>query len=493
MWSLTGYPVGARDAWGFSNVGADHTISVTFTPDVFILTATAYDNGSISPAGDTIVSKGGSQTYTITPDPGYTVAYVIVDGAYKGPITSFDFTNVRTNHVITAYFTVITHTITASAGPNGSISPSGSVSVANGGSRTFAITAAAGYHAADVLVDGSSVGAVASYTFTDVTAAHTISAMFAENTTFFITAPDDMEFDEMHGSISPAGAVPVLGGTDQTFTFTPDPDYRVLDVIVDGVSVGAKTTHTFTNVQSNHTISAAFTINVYTITATAGANGSISPAGLTTVQPGGSQAYSIEPVAGYEVENVVVDGVSRGAITTYTFASIAADHTISASFRVFVFGYMITASAGPNGGITPPGAVSVPAGSDQTFTISPATGYHVAEVLVDGASVGAVTSYNFTSVNAAHTISATFAQNTSFTITASAGPNGSISPAGVTVVSNNGSQTYTFTPLTEEYVLAYVIVDGMNIGAPTSYTFSNVSVNHVITAYFDVNPYWFGE
>jgi hypothetical protein len=101
---VDGVSVGARDAYGFTNVGEDHTISVTFTPDVFILTATAYDNGSISPAGDTIVSKGGSQTYTITPDQGYTVSYVTVDGAYKGPITSFTFDNVRMNHVITAYF-----------------------------------------------------------------------------------------------------------------------------------------------------------------------------------------------------------------------------------------------------------------------------------------------------------------------------------------------------------------------------------------------------
>jgi len=487
------------------------------------------------------------------------VAYVIVDGAYKGPITSFDFTNVRTNHVITAYFTVITHTITASAGPNGSISPSGSISVANGGSRTFAITAAAGYHAEDVLVDGASVGEVASYTFTDVTAAHTISATFAENPTFFITAPDDMEFDEMHGSISPAGAVPVLGGTNQTFTFTPDPDYRVLDVVVDGVSVGAKTTHTFTNVGEDHTIRAAFTINVYTITATAGANGSISPAGLTTVQPGDSLTYTITPAPGYEVQNVVVDGVSKGAIAAYTFSSIATDHTISASFRVF--GYTITASAGPNGSISPSGSVSVPAGSDQTFTIMPATGYHVSAVLVDGASVGEVTSHAFTNVTAAHTISATFAQNAPSTITASAGPNGvispsgavsvpsgasqtffftpaagyrvldvvvdgvsvgardawgftnvgadhtisvsftpddfrisatafdngSISPAGDTVVIKGGSQTYTITP-DPGYVVAYVIVDGMNKGPIMSFTFTNVIVNHVITAYFNVDP-----
>jgi hypothetical protein len=234
--------------------------------------------------------------------------------------------------VITAYFTVTIHTITASAGPNGTLSPSGSVSVANGDSRTFAITPAAGYHVADVLVDGASAGAVTSYTFTNITAAHTLSATFAENPSFIITAPDDMEFDTMHGSISPAGAVSLLGGTNQTFTITPDPGYRVLDGLLTGIH-GREDAATFTNVQSNHTISATFTLNVYTVTATAGANGSISPAGATTVPPGDSLTYAITPAPGYEVQNVVVDGVSKGAIAAYTFASVAAAIR-SRSFRV---------------------------------------------------------------------------------------------------------------------------------------------------------------
>ena len=50
-------------------------------------------------------------------------------------------------------------------------------------------------------------------------------------------------------------------------------------------------------------------------------------------------------------------------------------------------------------------------GADQTFTITPSTGYHVADVLVDGVSVGAVTSYTFEDVSANHTISASFEAN----------------------------------------------------------------------------------
>ena len=77
--------------------------------------------------------------------------------------------------------------ITASAGSNGSITPSGAVSVSSGASQTFTITPATGYHVANVTVDGTSVGAVASYTFSNVTANHTIAATFAIDT-FTVTA-----------------------------------------------------------------------------------------------------------------------------------------------------------------------------------------------------------------------------------------------------------------------------------------------------------------
>jgi hypothetical protein len=66
----------------------------------------------------------------------------------------------------------------ASAGTGGSISPSGSVSVAQGGGKTFIIAANTGYQISSVKVDGISQGAVSSYTFSNVSTNHTISASF---------------------------------------------------------------------------------------------------------------------------------------------------------------------------------------------------------------------------------------------------------------------------------------------------------------------------
>ena len=80
---------------------------------------------------------------------------------------------------VTATFTLKSYTITASAGSGGTISPSGSVPVDYGTNKTFTISPNTNYHVADVLVDGSSAGAITTYTFSNVTANHTISASFA--------------------------------------------------------------------------------------------------------------------------------------------------------------------------------------------------------------------------------------------------------------------------------------------------------------------------
>ncbi|SBW01108.1 exported hypothetical protein [uncultured Eubacteriales bacterium] len=75
--------------------------------------------------------------------------------------------------------TPVTYTITATSGTGGSISPSGSTSVTEGNSKTYTIAANTGYKIADVKVDGSSIGAASTYTFSNVTSGHTISATFA--------------------------------------------------------------------------------------------------------------------------------------------------------------------------------------------------------------------------------------------------------------------------------------------------------------------------
>jgi hypothetical protein len=70
----------------------------------------------------------------------------------------------------------------------------------------------------------------------------------------------------------------------------------------------------------------------YTIQASAGAGGSISPAGAVAVTSGASQAFSIVPNPGYSVGDLTINGVAVGVAGSYEFSNVLANHTIEASF-----------------------------------------------------------------------------------------------------------------------------------------------------------------
>ena len=136
--------------------------------------------------------------------------------------------------------------------------------------------------------------------------------------------------------------------------------------------------------------------------------------------------------------------------------------------------YTITAFAEPNGSISPSGDVPVNEGSDQTFTITPDTDYKIADVLVDGSSVGAVSSYTFTNVTKDHTISATFGQTSQPDLIVSniyTEPNppitGGYYALGVDI-KNQGNADITKTFLLEVYFddtyMVHFYIDGLTAG-----------------------------
>lgn len=74
------------------------------------------------------------------------------------------------------------------------------------------------------------------------------------------------------------------------------------------------------------------TVSSYTIKASAGNGGNISPSGNVTVARGKDQSFHINPINGYRISDVIVDGKSVGAVSTYTFDSVKANHTIQVKF-----------------------------------------------------------------------------------------------------------------------------------------------------------------
>jgi type IV pilus assembly protein PilY1 len=229
--------------------------------------------------------------------------------------------------------TVSNYTVTANAGTGGSISPSGAISVTEGSSLSFTITPDACYDILDVAVGMGSIGPVGSFTLVNITSDTTVNASFYSSGDISINASSGEG-----GSIGPVeGPLTMSCGGSLTYTITPDAGYEILDVVVDGVSRGPITSWDFTNATADHSIHATFNaLANHTITTIAGSNGSISPAGPVSATPGSSQTFTITPDAGYEVDDVTVDGVSQGALSSYTFSNIDGDHTIEAQFAFAV-------------------------------------------------------------------------------------------------------------------------------------------------------------
>lgn len=327
--TLTGIDDGKQSYFAVTAYDSNNNESAFSTElECFTIIPSQTVNGAITPAIAVVVSRGMSQTFTIAPATNYVISDVLVDNVSVGPVTTYTFPSIDTNHNIFAVFTPVisNFTITASADANGTISPSGSISVPKGATQAFAITANTGYNIEDVLVNGASVGAVPSYTFSNVTADCTLSASFAPKT-YIINASVGT-----NGTISPSGSITVTHGTSQSFTITPSTDYKVQGVMVDGASAGTVTSYTFPNVTAPHNISASFIGSTYSIAASAGTGGSISPSGTVTVKNSANQLFTIIPTANYKISSVIVDGKSVGTVTSYPFYNVTANHSISAIF-----------------------------------------------------------------------------------------------------------------------------------------------------------------
>jgi hypothetical protein len=310
----------------FTGVSANHTLVTTYVATTFTITPSAGAHGTFNPATPQTVAPGYNKTFKVLPDTGYHVSDVKKDGTSIGASTSVTFAAVSSDHTISATFGVNTYTITPYVGKHGSVTPGVATSVNYGANKTFKVTPDTGYHISDVLKDGTSIGASSSVTFTSVTANHTLVTTFAINS-YTITP-----YIGKHGTVTPNSAQAVTYGSSKTFAVAADAGYHIADVVIDGGSVGASSSVTFTSVAANHTLVTTFAINTYTITPTFGSHGTITPGTLQSVNWGTSKTFSVTADPGYQIADVVKDGTSIGASSTVTFTNVIANHTISATF-----------------------------------------------------------------------------------------------------------------------------------------------------------------
>ncbi|MBO7133362.1 MAG: T9SS type A sorting domain-containing protein [Bacteroidales bacterium] len=416
------------------------------------------------------------------------------------------------------------YTITATAGENGTITPSGEVSVAEGENQAFTIEASTSYRIASVLVDDVEakdelVDGV--YTFVNVTANHTIAATFEEipAPTYTIT----LTVGE-HGTVSyndelVATSVTVNESSTPAFTFNPETGYRVESVILDGETnvtndlVG--NVYTFAAITANHSLAVTFgeiPATTYTITVTAGANGTIAPSGEVTVEEGENAEFTITPAEGYRIAAVIVDAetenetnvtenvVAGDGVFFYTLVNVTANHTINVTFAEIPT-YTITVEAGENGYVYYNDAlVSAPIvvteGATPEFEITPATGYQIDALTVGENTIDLTAqqlggfTYTFPPVMANITLAVTFEEipATTYTITATAGENGTITPSGEVTVEEGEDMEFTISA-NEGFRIASVMVDATTDVTSQLvegvYTFTAVDANHTIAATFE--------
>lgn len=148
----------------------------------------------------------------------------------------------------------------------------------------------------------------------------------------------------------------------------------------------------------------------YTVTLSAGVNGSITPSTPQSVNQGSTTAFTVTPNNGYIAS---VGGTCGGTLSgnTYTTGPINADCTVSATFTANAATHIVTPSAGLNGSITPSTPQSIKDGYKTSFQVNPASGYTAS---VGGTCGGNLvgTTYTTNAINADCTVAATFNSST---------------------------------------------------------------------------------
>ena len=473
--NISTYP----SSYTFSNISGDHEISVVYEKETYDIT-TNVTNGTITP-GST-VEYGDTATVTYTPDTGYQLSSVTVDGTPVDITTypsSYTFSDIDSDHEIDVVYEVITYDITTSV-TNGTITPSQTIDY--GDTTTITYAPGTGYELSSVTVDGTPVDITvypSSYTFSNVTADHEIAVVYE-------TTELNISTSVTNGTITP-GSIVNYGDT-AVIEYSPNTGYSLESVIVDGTPVDIATypsSYTFSDITENHSISVVYAKNTYTITTNV-TNGTIT--GSSTVNYGDDATVTYAPNPGYSLESVTIDGVSVD-ISLYpsncTFTSVSSNHEISVVYAKNT--YNITTSV-TNGTITP--STGAEYGDTVVISYAPNTGYSISSVLVDGAAVNIddyPAAYTFTGIAANHEISVVYEKN-EYTITTNVA-NGTITPSP-TVTYGDSSAIY-YTPNTG-YTLSSITVDGSAVSTsdyPTSYTFDNVSDNHSITVVYSKNAY----
>ena len=376
--------------------------------DKFMLKASTNQYGQISQDRVLYVSEGTSQTYTFTPNLGYHVSNILVDSVnltgnelINAIESGYTFSEITSNHTIEAVFAANTYSITYKDEAG---------SIMNGLYPTSYNYGTSVMLPADIEKQGYVFAGWYDNESFEGDAVTTISPIDFGNKVYYAKFNKIYEMtivQSENGTITSDGNTEIVYGDNVKITFTPNDGYHVDKIVVDGVELSGdelnnaiKNGYLFTNINSNHTISATYAINTYIFTTITDQNGTINTTGGSKVEYGQDKTFTFVPNKGYKINEVYIDGINMGSITTYTFEDVTEEHEIYVTFTKVR--YPITVTVIGEG--TASSNANVIYGASVTFYFTAKEGHKIKDVLVDGESVGAVNSYMFTNVDKSHNI-----------------------------------------------------------------------------------------
>lgn len=494
----------------FNYLETSHVFNISFAPITYTITTNAYGDGTVSDGMTFQFDPENPVDYvfTATASEGYYISSITINNEsvdltdVEGTYTT-TFENVTSNYNINVIFQMYTYTMTANVLPTiteeedvmgGTITPSGTQIVNYGANVTYTVNAYEGYYISHITIDGQTTNYTQSdelntfeTSFTNIQDNHAIEVAFLRYM-YTITASIEGEENGVINEFYTTLSTNVPYGYNDAYTFTPDLNYQVADVVVDGVSMGAITSYEFIHVTDNHNIAVSFAPIMYNLTATTNIASCVITPADTTVQAGSTVSYTITPATGYHLDNVTINGeIIPVPANALTIENVQANMSIFANFAPNTV--TVTVEQPDHATITP-STQTYTYGATPTYMIVPEVGYDIVSVTAGNAVVSVsytngIGTFTLDALQQDITLSATTAIK-KFTITVTQGANGTIAPATQNNVEYGSNKTFTITP-NNYYVVADVIVDGTSRGALSSYTFYNVTGNHTITAVFEAN------
>ena len=399
-------------------------------------------------------------------------------------------------------FTLLTFTITPSSDANGAISPSSAQTVNYGSNLTFTATPHTGYTVNNWLLDGTVVQTGGTtYTLANITANHTVQVT-TTLLTFTVTPSSDA-----NGAISPNTAQTVNYGSNLTFTATPNTGYGVNSWLLDGTVVQTSgTSYTLTNITANHTVQVTTSL---VVTLTDSADGYCSPSGGTVTTGNTLDAYWLSAIGSNGYVTLLEFNMTGQIPSGSTIANATLQlYTTSGCATVPVNVFSQTDNSWTSGTANAPTLsnpiTSIPwagNGVTESATITPAVAsYFTAGTDIFTVVIAAQTSAGyptdqfagqafFSKENPANQPpQLSIAYNLPLTVTPSAGSNGAISPSTPQSVSSGSSITFTAAPNAGYAVYNWTVDGSPAQTGGTSFTLSNVTVNHNVQVSFSALP-----